>query len=706
MSLKIQLAIGLVLTCSSFGSAQQFFDDFSDSALPGWKTWQSTINVDDGSLVVDGIGVPQAILRSPSFADTSVRSRFHLNEGSAIGIAVRSQDGNPINDVHNYFGWIGNFGDQHQAGLIAGSDSDPDPVVLDFDVSEQDVIMQVDVIGQQLDLWVWPANEQIPESPLVSTTDNVLPSGLVYLWVASEDFDLDNPQERGLGTFRWFLADNTHIEHARIEVGGRNQVALDLLPADTVNIEKVTTEASQSGLLQRWYSIRSPGDYSAALATMFDPQFPESAEDPDVPPFHSSYTWWTGNRPQGVAGTSSYPIEIAGQPRKHATGDWSNVDNDNYTVFLTGEILIPESGEYRFVDGIDDFAMLGIDVNRDGFVDELADEIVINDNDWTDLIRQANNGGLPNDELPSIEFTDIAEGGEWFKIEAIAGEQGGGDSGIFFWDYDVNDQDGDGVRIGDAAGFPVAPSGDGRVIAAEDLSGLIIPDSHLRSVGGEVVSGGSIQAQLKNFGYAFELSDDGSFDQLAVDQPSGAVNTVLDLNDASIEIVSLGDVPAGEYPLLLADEIIGEAALLVPEELSHRIDSKRFLTEGVLVVRDVVAADCNLDGETNSDDLACVSTIEERDAVLATLDVLPGDLDLDGEIGFADFLILSSSFGAAPTLYLDGNINLMNGTDFADFVFLSSNFGKGTVEAIPEPSNVGPLCFCFLGIAASSRRRK
>ena len=40
----------------------------------------------------------------------------------------------------------------------------------------------------------------------------------------------------------------------------------------------------------------------------------------------------------------------------------------------------------------------------------------------------------------------------------------------------------------------------------------------------------------------------------------------------------------------------------------------------------------------NADDLACVTTIEDRDIVLAELNTLPGDLDGNGDVAFADSL--------------------------------------------------------------------
>ncbi len=230
---------------------------------------------------------------------------------------------------------------------------------------------------------------------------------------------------------------------------------------NVVDVEVSAATGLQPGLLQRWYSIRNPGSYQAVLERAFDPLFPELSEEPDVPPFHALTTWWSGNRPS-IPGLPSYPAEMADRPRTHGAGTWNLSNNDEYTVFLTGELLIPESGTYQFLDGIDDFAVLGIDLNRDGVVEEFDDELLINDNSWTNPTREDHDGGLLGDVIPSVEFENIPEGGEWFRIEAIVAETGGGDSGLFYWDYDAADLDGDGVRLGDATGFPTSARGDAR----------------------------------------------------------------------------------------------------------------------------------------------------------------------------------------------------------------------------------------------------
>lgn len=119
--------------------------------------------------------------------------------------------------------------------------------------------------------------------------------------------------------------------------------------------------------------------------------------------------------------------------------------------------------------------------------------------------------------------------------------------------------------------------------------------------------------------------------------------------------------------------------------------------------------DCNGDGITDAGDLACVTTIAERDEVLAVLGTLPGDLDGNGEVGFNDFLTLSGNFGdMTKTAYTDGDIDLGgDGPQFADFLTLSGNYGKSPALAasVPEPSG-SLLAVLGLLICLSQKTRR
>ena len=126
-------------------------------------------------------------------------------------------------------------------------------------------------------------------------------------------------------------------------------------------------------------------------------------------------------------------------------------------------------------------------------------------------------------------------------------------------------------------------------------------------------------------------------------------------------------------------------------------------------VSGVVPGDCNGDGVVDASDLACVSTIEERDIVLASIPTLAGDLDGNGDVAFPDFLVLSANFGQDLPSYTDGNIDLVGGVAFPDFLVLSANFGQtaAAAAAVPEPSGLlGLACGALLLCTRRRRRRR
>ena len=159
--------------------------------------------------------------------------------------------------------------------------------------------------------------------------------------------------------------------------------------------------------------------------------------DPAVPYFQaeSGITWWSGS--DDVIDVPKYPSEVDGV-----------ITGDNYTVKLEGEILIEESGPIRFLDGVDDFAYLAIDLDRSGTAGDSEGEELINDNSWTNALSNGN-GGAP---IIEVEFENIADGGEWLAIEFNTAEGGGGDRGMLYWDaLDPDDlfpvEQGDGIAF-------------------------------------------------------------------------------------------------------------------------------------------------------------------------------------------------------------------------------------------------------------------
>jgi len=70
------------------------------------------------------------------------------------------------------------------------------------------------------------------------------------------------------------------------------------------------------------------------------------------------------------------------------------------------------------------------------------------------------------------------------------------------------------------------------------------------------------------------------------------------------------------------------------------------------------------------------SALVESAFVPEAVDTLLGDINEDGAVSFADFLILSTNFGAQDAQPANGDIDIDGDVDFADFLILSANFGR------------------------------
>lgn len=359
----------------------------------------------------------------------------------------------------------------------------------------------------------------------------------------------------------------------------------------------------------------------------------------------SGITWWSGS--DDVRDVPKYPTEVDGV-----------ITGDNYTVTLDGEIMIPASGPIRFLDGVDDYTYLAIDTDRSGVAGDDEAEILINDNSWTNALSTGN-GGAP---IVEVDFQDIAEGGEWLAIEFNMAEGGGGDSGMLYWDaLDEDDffplDQGEGVLDLDAAVF-------------------MIPDSHLRSpeTPSELVSGDFV-ASLPNVAGGWEIDvnpADGTSDSFGLDNPDADIyTTILNVDGVEFHINALGDVSEGtSFQILQADTIAGTPTIA---------------TDG-----------WSFDPATGSVVFGAV------------VGGIQGDLDGNGTVEFADFLILSNTFGnAADPPGSGADIDGDGTVAFADFLILSNNFGQSAAaSSVPEPSGLALLSVAGLLGGLWRRRRR
>ena len=324
------------------------------------------------------------------------------------------------------------------------------------------------------------------------------------------------------------------------------------------------------GLNHEWWFTESNPDSLTSVRDVF--RTTPRARIPFSPEHESS--WWTGSQ-DVLPGTMNYPDEI-----RPLLADAA--DAGNYTARLTGEIFIPETGTYRFADGIDDFTYLAVDLDGSGAAGDEPAEVLINDNDWTSIGRDANNGGGP---IGSGEFV-VSPGGDWRLFELAMAEGGGMDAGIIYWDYDVEDADGDGTRVGDALGFPQRDADP--IDLLNDAANLYIPNSHLRAAGLPSLLSADLVAKLEE-GRTYELEldgDSGASDLLKVDNPNPDVYTgVLDLNGSIIKLmgdrdsVSVGDT----FHLIDADLIVGQSSFITSDP-AVIFDTSRFSDLGDVMV--------------------------------------------------------------------------------------------------------------------------
>ncbi|MCB1097228.1 MAG: hypothetical protein KDN22_16765 [Verrucomicrobiae bacterium] len=196
----------------------------------------------------------------------------------------------------------------------------------------------------------------------------------------------------------------------------------------------------KQGLYQEWWQNGNPGN-RAGLEAVIGSRPADNAFN------GAAGTWWTGNG-AAIPGVQDYPAE-------------TNLARDNYLTRLTGQILFPESGNYKFRDGIDDYTFLYIDLNGNGVED--SGEVLIDDNNWTGTATN-DNGGSP--------IVEVSAQAGWVNMVMYTAEGGGGDAGVLYWDYDpVNGP-------GAAVGFPTAQ--DQAIDLAANGANLLVPESNLR----------------------------------------------------------------------------------------------------------------------------------------------------------------------------------------------------------------------------------
>lgn len=132
--------------------------------------------------------------------------------------------------------------------------------------------------------------------------------------------------------------------------------------------------------------------------------------------------------------------------------------------------------------------------------------------------------------------------------------------------------------------------------------------------------------------------------------------------------------------------------------------------DGVLDVADIDQV-CSAVSSMNSSEVFDVDgdgSVTQGD-VVAALDAasrLSGDMNFDGDVNFADFLLLSASFGETAS-WSSGDLDCDGTAQFSDFLVLSDNFGQVSAaesHSVPEPA--AALQFVTLAILYATTRKR
>jgi hypothetical protein len=466
------------------------------------------------------------------------------------------------------------------------------------------------------------------------------------------------------------------------------------------------------GILQSWYSAANPGNKDGVDAVA-------DSQEPVVPAFRASHgsSWWTGNQAPFTADLVKYPVEVIGDT-------FNENDNSNYVVKASGQLFIPESGTYRFSDGIDDYTYFAVDTNKSGVAGDAVSEVLIDDNSWTGVFRNENNGGAGLGEAT----INVAAAGEWLNVEFAMAEGGGTDAGIIYWDYNPNAPA--GQRLGGNAGFPDDPTSP---IDPTDAETMYIPNSHLRSDAAALIKADRV-GRLPNSpgGFEFDLNGDTNMSDMLVvtNSDPNIFTTKLDVNGITFILNGIGNLQPGEsFQIVNANMVSGTPVIVAgvagqtwtynpatgrvtfgagplgDYNNNGSLDAGDLDLQSDAIATNNLAFDLTGDGKTDyGDRLHWVSVLKKT---------WIGDADLNGEFNSSDlvavFTVGKYETGQPATWTegdWDGNKTFSSSDFVAAFTHGGYELGPMPPAAVPEPA--GCLALGLLGglaLLGTARRR-
>jgi hypothetical protein len=204
---------------SSARAATVFYDDFEDGSVTDGspETWvkianwpNTTFNVLGGNLTV-GVSVPNpdrsGVVGVPAqtLGNTSIRAQVRFegesNPDEGSGIFVHG-------DLVSY--QAHSFEIASDGGLWFGTTGSPfQRIDSNLRPRQEEVILQLDAIGNAINAWAWRAGDPMPATPAFSRTTSQLPSGIagVYKSASLSSQGTSN----GTAIFRYVHVSNTSI---------------------------------------------------------------------------------------------------------------------------------------------------------------------------------------------------------------------------------------------------------------------------------------------------------------------------------------------------------------------------------------------------------------------------------------------------------------------------------------------------------------
>lgn len=279
--LRMMLCV-LVLGCRA-GADQFFFEDFTDgNAADGspvnWIPGPSgdvhagyTLTPEGlqlgGALAADRDGTPY-IYRDVSVRVQIKRTSNHTNGEWESGLVCRWNDGGPggywieVRPPNRF--WLG-----HRNRYVLRR------ATLPFNVDEKELIIRVDMIGDQITCWCWPASEPMPDEPQITLVEDVVPDGTfalyagtgggqaVYHWVEAVSMEVPIVDFNGNGTVD--MKDLLKL----VEAWGQNEPTVDIVPDGVVDkkdlevlMDQWQQDVNDPTLVAHWALDETEGGYA------------------------------------------------------------------------------------------------------------------------------------------------------------------------------------------------------------------------------------------------------------------------------------------------------------------------------------------------------------------------------------------------------------------------------------------------------------